>query len=137
MSVPTDRRNFMKRAMATTGAAWLASASPALLDASEVRGGLNISRLEELRDQLAARDTTGLLIRRHDKTVYEWYAPGWDPERRHYTASMAKSLVGGMSLLMALNDGRLSADDPAWKYIPQWKQDPMKSRITIRQLATT
>jgi CubicO group peptidase (beta-lactamase class C family) len=136
MSRLTDRRNFIKRAMAVTGAAWMGPSRQAILNASEVREGLNVSNLEHLKEQLAARKTTGLLVRRHNQTVYEWYAPGWGPERRHFTASMAKSLVGGMSLLVALNDGRISAGDPAWKYIPQWKGDPLKSRITIRQLAT-
>jgi CubicO group peptidase (beta-lactamase class C family) len=136
LSKPTDRRNFIKRVVAATGTAWVASAVPASFGAPEALEGLNISRLEELKDQLAARQTTGLLVRRHNRTVYEWYAPEWGPERPHYTASMAKSLVGGMSLLVALNDGHLAADDPAWKYIPHWKRDPLKSRITIRQLAT-
>ena len=136
MSGAADRRNFIKHSLAATGAAWMASAHPALLHAFELREGLNISSLEKLKDQLAARQTTGLLVRRHNRTVYEWYAPGWGPERRHYTASMAKSLVGGMSLLLALNDGRIAAGDPAWKYIPHWQHDPLKSQITIRQLAT-
>ena len=136
MTKPNDRRNFIKCSWTAAGAAWVGSAWPALLNASEAREGLDTSRLDELKDQLAARNTTGLLIRRHNRTVYEWYAPGWSPEKPHYTASMAKSLVGGMSLLLALNDGRIAADDPAWKYIPQWKRDPLKSRITIRQLAT-
>ncbi len=136
MSGAADRRNFVKHSLAATGAAWLASAHPSLLHAFELREGLSISSLEKLKDQLAARQTTGLLVRRHNRTVYEWYAPGWGPERRHYTASMAKSLVGGMSLLLALNDGRIAADDPAWKYIPHWQHDPLKSQITIRQLAT-
>ena len=136
MSKPADRRNFIKHALAATGSACILSASPVLLNASEIREGLNVSNLEKLKDRLAARQTTGLMVRRHNRTVYEWYAPGWGPDRPHYTASMAKSLVGGMSLLVALDDGRLAADDPAWKYIPQWKQDPLKSRISIRHLAT-
>src|SRR3546814_4912464 len=49
---------------------------------------------------------------------------------------MAKALVGGMSLLLAEQDGRLKVDDLAWKYIPEWKNDPVKSQITIRHLAT-
>jgi CubicO group peptidase (beta-lactamase class C family) len=114
----------------------MVSAASSILNASEWREGLNLPRLEELKNHLAARQTTGLLVRRHNRTVYEWYAPGWGPERRHYTASMAKSLVGGMALLLALNDGRIAAEDPAWKYIPHWKHDPVKSQITIRQLAT-
>jgi len=68
--------------------------------------------------------------------VYEWYAPKHGPEKKHYTASLAKALVGGMSLMIALNDGRLSVDDPAWKHIPEWKDHPLKSKIAIRHLAT-
>jgi CubicO group peptidase (beta-lactamase class C family) len=41
-----------------------------------------------------------------------------------------------MPLLVALSDGRVKPDDLAAKYIPRWKDDPRKSRITIRQLAT-
>ena len=33
-------------------------------------------------------------------------------------------------------DHRLEADDPAWKYIPLWKNDPLRGKITIRHLAT-
>ncbi len=49
---------------------------------------------------------------------------------------MAKALVGGMSLAVAMSDGRISPDDPASKYIAGWRADPLKSKITIRQLAT-
>jgi len=136
LSNRTGRRNFIKRSLAAAGAACIASAGPANLKASDVREGLDISALERLKDQLAARQTTGLLVRRHNRTVYEWYAAGWGPEKPHYAASMSKSLVGGMSLLLALDEGRISADDAAWKYIPYWKQDALKSRITTRQLAT-
>ncbi|TAM78849.1 MAG: DUF4185 domain-containing protein [Acidobacteria bacterium] len=132
----TARRNFIKDSLAATGAAWIASASPAILRTSDVREGPDIPTFEKLKDSLAARQTTGLLVRRHGRTIYEWYADGWGPQKPHYTASMAKSLVGGMSLLMALSDGRIAAGDPAWKYIPHWKADPLKSQITIRQLAT-
>lgn len=49
---------------------------------------------------------------------------------------MAKALVGGMSLLVAMSDGLIAPDDPACKYIAEWRSDPIKSKITIRQLAT-
>ena len=94
------------------------------------------ARLDALCDGLAARGTKSLLVIRHDRIVYEWYAPGHGPDKRHYTASLAKALVGGMSLLLALDDGRMDVDDPACKYIPAWRDDPQKSQITIRHLAT-
>ena len=97
---------------------------------------MDIARLDALRDGLAARGTKSLLVVRHDKIVYEWYAPGHGPDKPHYTASLAKALVGGLSLALALDDGLLNVDDPAWTYIPVWRDDPLKSQITIRHLAT-
>src|SRR5690349_7803710 len=35
-----------------------------------------------------------------------------------------------------MNDGRIRPNDRAAKYIPAWADDPLKSKITIRQLAT-
>jgi CubicO group peptidase (beta-lactamase class C family) len=98
--------------------------------------GLSAAKLDALRDDLAARRTKTLLVVRHDQIIYEWYAPGYGPHVRHYTASLAKALVGGVSLMLALNDGRLGIDDAAWLYIPAWKNDPAKRKITIRHLAT-
>ncbi len=94
------------------------------------------SGLDALKDALAARRTRALLVLRRGEIVYEWYAAGSGPDRRHGTASLAKALVGGTSLLIALSDGRISLDDRAAKFIPAWRNDPLKSRITIRQLAT-
>jgi len=97
---------------------------------------MNATLLETMRRELARRNTKGLLIIRNDRIVLEWYAEGHGPEKRHYTASLAKSLVGGLSLALALNDGRIALEDPAAKYIPAWKEDPLKSSITVLQLAT-
>ena len=97
---------------------------------------MDSARLDAMRDVLAERGTKGLLVVRGDRIVYEWYAPDHGPEKPHYTASLAKALVGGMSLMLALNDGRMAADDPAWKHIPAWEGDAERSKITIRHLAT-
>jgi CubicO group peptidase (beta-lactamase class C family) len=99
-------------------------------------GSVDRAALDAARDVLAARRTKNFLVLRQGQIVYEWYAPDSGPRARHYTASMAKALVGGMSLLLAQQDGRIAADDPASKYIPAWKNDPQRSRITIRHLAT-
>jgi len=98
--------------------------------------GLSRAALDAWKDRLAAMKTHSLLVIRHDKIVYEWYAEGHGPERKQGTASLAKALVGGTSLMVALQDRRLQADDLASRYIPAWRGDPEKSRITIRHLAT-
>jgi CubicO group peptidase (beta-lactamase class C family) len=109
---------------------------PPWLTAPPESKGFDKAKLDAARDVLAARNTKNFLVIRQNRIVYEWYAGDAGPDKPHYTASLAKALAGGMSLLLALNDGRLAADDPAWKYIPAWKDDPRKSKITIRHLAT-
>lgn len=98
--------------------------------------GLDGAKLQTLSHQLAARRTKNFLVLRHGQVAFEWYAADSGPSQGHSTASLAKALVGGTSLVLALADGRLKVDDPAWKYIPAWKDDPQKSKITIRHLAT-
>jgi CubicO group peptidase (beta-lactamase class C family) len=98
--------------------------------------GMSSQKLDALRQSLAANATKILLIIRNDKIVYEWYAPGFSATRTHYTASAAKALVGGVSLAVAMTDGRIAMDDKAAKYVPQWRDDPRKSKITIRQLGS-
>lgn len=98
--------------------------------------GMSGKKLEAMKADLAARKTKALLVIRNDKIVYEWYAEGHSASAKHYTASMAKAIVAGVSVGVALTDNRLALDDPAWKYIPQWKNDPRKSKITLRQLGS-
>jgi CubicO group peptidase (beta-lactamase class C family) len=98
--------------------------------------GMSSQKLDEAKDVLAKKGTKTFLVIKNDKIIYEWYSSDFGPDKKHYTASMAKALVGGVSLMLALNDGRLNADDLACKYIPEWKEHPQKSKITIRHLAT-
>lgn len=104
--------------------------------ASPESQGMSSERLETMGRGLRERRTEALLVIRNDRIVYEWYAGGAGRDRPHYTASLAKALVGGVCLMVAMDEGYISPDDPACKYVPQWAQDPVKSRITIAQLAT-
>jgi CubicO group peptidase (beta-lactamase class C family) len=99
------------------------------------QAGLDGSALNTWRDALASRGTTGLLVIRRGSVAFEWYAPNSGVDKPHGTASLAKALVGGMSLLTAISDGLMKSDDLAGKYIPEWTTAP-KSKITIRELAT-
>jgi CubicO group peptidase (beta-lactamase class C family) len=92
--------------------------------------------LHAVRDDLSQRGTTGLLVQRGNETLLEWYAEGWSAERPHYTASLAKAIVGGTSLLLAMQDALIGADDPAVRYVPQWMGVPLKEDVTVRHLAT-
>jgi len=98
--------------------------------------GMSSTKLEALWSDLKARHTTGLLVIRNDAVVFERYTEGFSRTTKHGTASLAKALVGGTSLMVTMTDGRISPDDLASKYIPQWRNDAHKRQITIRQLAT-
>jgi CubicO group peptidase (beta-lactamase class C family) len=98
--------------------------------------GMSSVALDILKDRLAAANTKALLVIRHDRVVYEWYAADHSAAMRHYTASMAKAIVGGVAVGLGLGDRRIALDDNVADYLPQWKADPRKSRITIRQLGS-
>src|SRR5262245_58648012 len=98
--------------------------------------GMSKTKLDALKDDLAARKTKAFVVIRNDKIVYEWYAPDHGMSKRHGTASLAKALVGGTSLAVAITDGKISIDDAASKYVSQWKDDSRKSKISIRQLGS-
>jgi CubicO group peptidase (beta-lactamase class C family) len=98
--------------------------------------GMSAPKLDQWRDDLAKLGTDALLVIHHDRIVFEWYATNNSAAKPHGTASLAKSLVGGMSLAVALNDGRLQIDDAVAKFIPKWNADPRKSKITVAQLAS-
>ena len=97
--------------------------------------GLSAAKLQALQDGLAEKSKS-LLVIRNDRIVWEWYAADHSATKTHYTASMAKALVGGVAVGVTLSDGRLSLDDPASKYIPNWRDDPKKAKITLRQLGS-
>lgn len=98
--------------------------------------GMSSEKLHQLARELQARNTRGFLVIRNDTLVYEWYADGHSREKKHYTASMAKALVGGVSTALALSDGRITLDDPIADFVPEWNSNPLKSLITLRRLGS-
>ncbi|MBI3462987.1 MAG: serine hydrolase [Planctomycetes bacterium] len=114
-----------------------AQSAPAFdwVQASPEGQGMSSARLNAIKDSLAAT-TKALLVVRNDKLIYEWCAEGRTAKDKHSTASMAKAIVGGLSLAVAITDGLMSIDDRAAKYVPQWKDDPAKSQIAVRHLGS-
>jgi len=97
---------------------------------------MSSAKLDALRDNLAGRKTVSFLVVRNDRIVYEWYTKGRAASDKHGTASLAKAVVGGMVLAVALNDGCVRLDDPVSKFATHWGNDPRKSRINVRQLGS-
>lgn len=126
--IPLSSASSNSRKVSLRGAVWKT--------ATPESQGLDGSKLEAMVDVLASRKTSSLLVIRNDRVVCEWYEPGRDAKQRHYTASLAKALIGGVSLMVTLNDGHIKLDEYASRYIPAWLSDPFKSKIRIRHLAS-
>jgi len=65
--------------------------------------------------------------------LYERYDKGWNPDKPNRLASGTKSF-SGVILSAAVKDKLLTLDEPISQTITEWKSDPKKARITIRQL---
>ena len=74
-----------------------------------------------------------MLVIQNGRTVFEHYANGGSASGRWPIFSGTKSFWG-IAALAAVHDGLFRLDDPVSDTITEWKSDPRKSQITIRQL---
>src|SRR4051812_9888644 len=88
------------------GNSWLCAAQFEWRTATPESQGMSPTQLEAIRERMAAKKTRAFLVIRNDHIVCEWYASGVAPTTKQGTASLAKALVGGMSLAVAMQDGR-------------------------------
>lgn len=98
--------------------------------------GVSEAALRDAIDPLfgdpAMGETRALLVMRNGRIIAERYAPGFGPETKFLSWSMAKSITATLVGLM-VSDGRLVLDAPA--PVPAWSQpgDP-RGAITLRHL---
>ena len=80
----------------------------------------------------ALAETRALVVMRGGRVVAERYAPGYGPDSKLISWSMAKS-VTAVLVGMMVADGRLALDEPA--IVPEW-QTPRdgRAKITLRHL---
>jgi CubicO group peptidase (beta-lactamase class C family) len=98
--------------------------------------GMSQEKLDALKDELARRKTRAFLVLRNDRMVYEWYAAGHGPNKKHGAASLSKPTVVGLALALLLGEGKLKLDAPVADLVPAWKDDHRKRKITLRHLGS-
>jgi CubicO group peptidase (beta-lactamase class C family) len=76
---------------------------------------------------------TSLLVIQNGRTVFERYGNDGVVDGRWPIFSGTKSFWG-LAALVAVSEGLFKLDDPVANTITEWKPDPRKSQITIRQL---
>jgi len=80
-----------------------------------------------------SRRGSGMLVLQNGQTIFEHYTNGGAADRRWPIFSGTKSFWG-IAALAAAQEGLFKVDDPVSDTITEWKSDPRKSGITIRQL---
>ena len=98
--------------------------------------GLSGQVLKRIADHLAQHGTKAFVVVRGNHIAFEWYEARTGPNELFLTAAMAKAAPASLVMAIALSDGDLALDDPAWKFISAWKSDPDRSKILIRDLAS-
>ena len=73
------------------------------------------------------------LIVQNGKTIFEHYANGGSADAKWPIFSGTKSFWG-IAALVAVRDGLFKLDDRVADTITEWRNDPRKSQVTIRQL---
>ena len=74
-----------------------------------------------------------IFVMQNGRTVFEHYANGGSADSRCKIFSGTKSFWG-IAALCAVRDGLIKLDDRVADTITEWKADPRRSQITIRQL---
>ena len=107
--------------------AWIATSTSPL--AADIQPG-NCARAAAYSEKNGG---FSMLVMQNGKPVFEHYANGGGPNMRCKIFSGTKSFWG-IAALCAARDGLIRLDDRVADTITEWKNDPRRSQITIRQL---
>lgn len=114
------------------GSAW---ADPGVVAAADAPAAAvhDDAALAAAADYSAAHGGRAVLVMKSGEVVFERYDRSWRTEQPHPLASGTKSFTGVIAMF-AVQDGLLTLDEKACDTLTEWKEDPRKSRITVRQL---
>jgi CubicO group peptidase (beta-lactamase class C family) len=103
--------------------------------ATSTSGGAEIRAgdCERAAEYSEGKRGVSMLVIQNGHTIFEHYANGGSVRGRWPIFSGTKSFWG-IAALAAVRDGLLKLDDPVSDTITEWKSDPRKSQITIREL---
>ncbi len=88
--------------------------------------------LQSASEWAEANDSVALLVLHRGRVQLERYWQGTAADAPFSARAMSRSLVG-LAYGAAVADGRLALDDPASRYLDEWRGEP-RGAITIRQL---
>lgn len=105
----------------------------ALLALAPAAAAQSAATYKRAADYSEAERGFGVLVMVDGRVAFEQYAKNASSARTHLLASATKSFVGPLAIA-AQADGVLSLDEAAAETLHEWRQDPQRAAITIRQL---
>jgi CubicO group peptidase (beta-lactamase class C family) len=105
----------------------------AFATSSSVSAEIRVADCARAATYSETRRGASMLVLQNGRTIFEHYANGGLAGGRWPIFSGTKSFWG-IAALAAVHDGLFRLDDLVSDTIPEWKSDPRKSQITIRQL---
>lgn len=94
--------------------------------------GIDAAVLEAFASDAEAGASNCLVVTRDGQLVGEWYWEGWDAQTEQGVFSVTKSVTAAL-VGIAQGDGLLALEDPASRFIEEWRGTPSED-ITIRNL---
>lgn len=92
-------------------------------------------RFEDAASYSRRFNGVSLIVMKSGKVLYEEYPNGGGPLKSTKLHSGSKSF-SGLIALAAAEDGLLALDEPASATITEWRDDPLRRRITVRDILT-
>ncbi len=115
------------------GALW--AVEPPAATAAAPNDAAAQARYTAAADYSAGLGGRAVLVMVDGNVVFERYDNGWSETRPHPLASGTKSFTG-VTAVCAMQDGLITLDEKVCDTITEWKSDPQKSKITVRELLT-
>jgi CubicO group peptidase (beta-lactamase class C family) len=112
------------------------ASSPAEVPTPKAASGPVMLHGELAANYSAKNGGRAVLVMVDGKTVFERYDNGFGPDTATHLHSATKGFWGPVIAAMIEDKLITSFDELASKTLPEWKDDPRKSRITLRHLLT-
>jgi len=103
------------------------------LDGTRTSAQLSKDSIEAAHAYSTKRGGIGLIVNEGGQVRFERYAAGHSADEPVHIYSGTKSFFGALAVI-AERDGLLSLDEKAAETLPEWRDDPRKTTITIREL---
>ncbi|MFN3428871.1 MAG: serine hydrolase domain-containing protein [Candidatus Sericytochromatia bacterium] len=111
-----------------------ASAAGFLPRAKAEEVGVSPARLTQLMAEAQASRASAAIVLKDGRVIAERYFDG--PARPLATMSVTKAIVG-LAIGMLLDERKIpSVDAPMSTWLPEWKDDARKARVTVRHVMT-